>query len=325
MAKSTTTTKAKTKTTKKKPTTKAAAKTTKKTTTAKAATKPKATTTKTTSKVVKSTKDTKVTVTKSVSKVDAFIGVLSRWQVRAGLLLTALAVAAGFLMKSDSVQVFLGHLTKDELLSRSGTTLAAANHVVFEAEIRWLLVTVLAVAAMLALVRGTRYFAKEQAGVKARTQSLRWFDYGVTGALMFELVAVLNGVSDVIALKFGALFVVLAAFFGWLYERENASTNKPARALLVGAQVSVALPVLALAATMISTSIYGMVRSPWYAYAAAAVVAVGLIGTVRMLGRAVKNRNGAHDYSFVDRNYNVLSLATKALLAVVLIIGLYAK
>ncbi len=314
MAKTTSTTKAKTKTTKRKPTVKAATKTTM----ASAKVKKSAAIT---AKPVVAKHDTKVTI----RIVESRFAFLRRVQVRLGLLFTALAVAAGLLMNNESAQVLMGHLAKDELASRAGTVLAPAAHVLYEVEFRWLLVATLAVAAVLALLRGTRYFAREQAGMKRRVQTLRWVDFAITNVLMFEIVALLNGLQDAAGLKLAMVFVALAAYFAWMFERENAATGKPARATYRAAQVAVAVPVLALVLTMLATYVYGMERSPWYAYAAAAVVATGLLATIRAQWNAYKLRNGSHDYPAVDRTYTVINSLTKVSLAVVLIIGLYAQ
>lgn len=327
MATSKTTTKAKTKTTKK-PATKTAAKTTKKSA-VKATKKPTAATRAKAPVKKAASKAPAKARTASTGKVSVVVGkistLLGRFQVRVGLLLAALAVVAGYFMKSDAVQVYLAHLAKDDLLSRGGTTLASANHLLFEGEVRWLLVGTLAIAAGIALVRGTRYYAQEQVGVKARVQKLRWFDFAVTSALMFQIVALLNGVTDLVALKFGAVLVVIAALLGWLYEREVAVDGKGAQSLLVGAQVAVALPVIALLGTMYSTYVYGMERSPAYVYVASLIVVIGLVGTIRILSTATRKYTGSHDYYWVDRRHNILAVVVKVALAATLIIGLLAR
>lgn len=314
----TTTTKAKTKTTKKKPVAKAAAKTTKSTKTT--SVKSKKTTVKATPKPVK-TAAAKVTTKSSVSP----FAVLQRAQVLTAALYAALAVAVGFLVNNFSAQVFIGHLTKDELASRAGTVLAPAAHVLYEVEIRWVLVGALVVAAVFALLRGTRYKALEDAGVKARVQPLRWLEIGVTTAVLFAVAALLNGLQDGVALKLSMALILLGAYFAWMFERENAANGKPAKSVYLASTVSFALPVVMLATTMYSTYVYGMVRSPWYAYAAAAVVSFALLLTTRMQWNSYKKQNGTHDYIFVDRNYNRLSVVTKVALALVVIIGLYAN
>lgn len=232
-----------------------------------------------------------------------------------------LAVLAGYFVNTDSVQVLMGHLAKDELASRTGTVLAPAAHALYEVEFKWLLVTLLATAAIIAFLRGTRYYAQEQAGIKARVQRSRWIDFGITGALMFEIVALMNGLQDAVALKLSIVSILVAAYLAWVYERENAVTNKPSRSIYGATLVLIVLPVVVLAATMASTYFYSDVRSAWYAYAAAAVVGLGLILTVRMLNSA-KNRSSVGDYYFADRNYNILSAGTKVALAAVVITGL---
>lgn len=321
MAKSTTTTKAKTNTTKKKTAVKSATKTTKATTS-----KSKKPVAKAAAKTTSSAKTTKATKSATASKAASTrLSLFKRPQILIAGLYAALAVAAGLLMNTASAQVLLGHLAKDELASRAGTVLAPAATSLYEVEFRWLLVALLVAAAVIAVLRGTRYKALEDAGIKARVQPLRWVEFAVTGAIAFEIAALLNGLQDAMALKLSMLSIVLAALLAWLFERENAATGKPTKSIYVASALAAALPVVALLVTMYGTYVYGMERSPWYAYAAAAVVSLGLLVTVRSVRNAFKTHNGAHDYVFVDRNYNRISVVTKVALAVVLIVGLYAN
>lgn len=326
MAKSTTTTKAKTKTTKKPVTKSASAK--KPATTTKAKKAPaKARTTK----VAASTKakkpvapkataaaksSTKQAVTKTVARYH-------RGYVFAALALAIQAIIAGLVMKADSVQVFLGHLAKNELASANSTVLAPAAHPLYEIEFRWLLVVFLGVSAVFALLRGTRLLARENAGIKLGVQPMRWIDYAVTGALAFEIVALLNGLQDAVALKFGMLSIALSAYFAWMYERENAVSGKPARASLLGSQLAVAVPVVALLVTAWGTYAYGIVRSPWYAYAALAVFIIGAVATLNRLKRTAVA--GKHDYLTLDNSYTLWNVLGKVVLATILIVGLYAQ
>lgn len=315
MAKSTSTTKAKSKTTKKKPATKRAVKSAKTTSTKSKKTTVKKSSAKTAKPAIKAPV-AKTVVAKSGNKLEF----LSRTQTRLGALFGLLAIAAGFLMNTTSAQVLLGHLTKDELASQAGTVLAPAAHVLHDAEFRWLLVALLSISAVIAVLRGTKYYAREQAGIKARISSARWIDFAITGALSFHIVALLNGLQDAVALKFAAVSIILAAFLAWVFERENAATKKPARAVYIASAVAITVPIVLLVATMYSTYVYGLVRSPWYAYVAAIVVSVGLLVTVRGVWKATKQQL---TYAATDKKYNLVSAGTKVALAAVLIAGLY--
>lgn len=312
MATSKPTTKAKTKTSKKKPAVKAAAKTTKKS----VATKAKKTTAKKPAVKV-AAKATKPVVTTGK------LAFLKRPQVVHGVILAAVAALAGVLINTFSAQVLLGHLAKDELASRAGTVLAPAAHVLYDVEIRWLLVVLLAFGAVFAVLRGTRLKAKDEAGLAARVQPLRWIDVAVTGALSFEIVALLNGLQDAVALKLAMVSILLAAYFAWIYEREQAATGKPSRAILIASQVTTWIPILVLATTMLGSYVYGVVRSPWYAYAAAVVLTIGLAATPRNLKKLTGI--GKSGYAAFDKLLNTQSLILKVVFAAVLIIGLYSK
>lgn len=317
MAKSTTTTKANTK--KNAPAKTAAAKTTKSSVKAKTS-KSVAVSKKT---VTKKAPVKVAEVKKTTAKKPALTSRFNQQYVLAGVILGLQAVIAGVLMKADSVQVFLGHLTKNELASNATTVLAAAAQPLYEIELRWVLVAFLGVSALFAILRGTKWQHREAAGVKSGVQPLRWVDFAITGAILFGLVGLLNGVQDVVALKLGMLAIALTAYFAWMYERENAATGKPARASLIGSQVAAAVPILVLVATMWGTYIYGMVRQPWYAYAAAAAFVAWLCVIQYKLKKTPVS--GKHNYIAIDKSYNVLTFLARTAVAVVLIVGLYAS
>ena len=323
MATTTTKSKAKTKTTKKPAAKAASAKTASATKTVKTTAKASASKAKTVKKTVAKKPAAKAPAKVAVNKVVATTSGRNNTFLMFGAIFALLAGFAGYFMKLDTVQLFLGHLTKNELASSAGAVLVSAAHPLFEIEFRWLLVVLLGVSAVFAIVRGTRWQAREIAGVKAGVQPTRWIDLAITGALIFQIVALLNGLQDVVALKFGALSIALLAYFAWMYERENAATGKPARASLIGAQLAALVPVVMLGATLYGTFVYGAVRSPWYVYAALAAFVLWLLATVTTLKRTPQV--GKHNYLSVDTAYNVQAVVIKVVLAVILIVGLYDK
>ena len=330
MAKTTSKTQAKTKTTNKNRAVKSTAKATKPA--AKAARTTKATASKTVKKPVtkvpaKTTKSTiKAAEAPRVAKVNNGVTpLLNRIQVQLAIIFAVLAGLAAYFVSTTSVQVFLGHLTKDELASTTGTVLAPAAHVLYEVDYRWLIVGFLVLSAVIALLRGTKYLATESTSVANKANTLRWIDYALTSAVAFSIVALLNGVQDLIALKLCAIAIIVAAYLAWVFEREKSVTNKPTRSIYVVSALLTVIPVLFLVVTMISTYVFGTdgasvaVRSPWYAYAAAAVVSISLLATTRMQWNGFKK---SYDFAFLNRNFNRLSVVTKLLLAVILIAGL---
>lgn len=320
MAKTTSKTQAKTKTTNKKPAATARAKAAKTTKTAvvKATKKPAVKT------PVKATKST-IKAVATPKQFESRAPLLNRVQVQLGIVYAVLAGLAAYFVSNASVQILLGHLTKDELASTNGTVFAPAAHVLYEVDYRWLIVGFLVLSAVIALLRGTKYLATETAGVRNKTNLLRWVDYALTGSVAFSIAALLNGVQDLIALKLSAIAIIVSAYLAWVFERENAVTGKPTRSIYAVSALLTVIPVLFLAVTMASTYVYGTdgaataVRSPWYAYAAAAVVAVSLLAATRMQWSAFKKK---YDFTFVNRNFNRLSVVTKLALAVILIVGL---
>lgn len=311
MAKSTSTTKAKTKTTKKKPVTKAPVK--------KQVAKKKVTATKATTKAVVA----KQASSKAKPKVKITLpSGLSRFArlnlVGAGLFLI-LAALTPKLMGQESVQLFLGHLTKNELASRTETVFAPAAQALYDVQFQWLLVVTLVISAGLMILRATKFRAQEEAGLTSGVQKYRWVDFGVTTALFFEIVALLNGLQDVLAIKFGILSILTGAFFAWMFEREKAATGKPAKASLIGATVALVFPLIAIATTMVGTYVYGIIRAPWVAYAAFAILAVGILLNLRTQWDSYR---GVNNTSYLARMYEGQHFVMKLALVVVLLVGL---
>ena len=322
MAKNTTSTKDKTKTSKR---TSAAAKTAadktvKKTVKAPVAKKTdvpakKATVVTTDSKATEAVKRPRV----SISRAATTSAGLRKFNLFAAVVLAAAAGAAGSLMKLDSYTLGVGHATKDALLSVDRTVFAPAQTSMFDLRVVWVLAGIMAIAALLALLRATKLRAYERRGLDKGVMTWRWIDLGITGALMLELVALLSGMNDLASLNMVGLFVGLAAVLAWMAERANAAKSS-SKAEFVVASIAGLIPFLAVAGYLLDTSFYGMIRLPWFIYAAYATLLIGYGLIARQLALVLKGK--ATVYLTAERNYARLGLLTKVAFAVIIIVGL---
>jgi hypothetical protein len=247
---------------------------------------------------------------------------LHRLHVFSAVAFVILAVLTAALMKTTTYKLDIGYLAKDELLSQTSTVLTPASHYIFDIELRWVLAIVLVLSAIIPILSITKLHDKYHQYLKDGIQKLRWMDYAVTLALTLEIVALICGVSDIMALKLIGGLVGVTAVLGWVSERQNKGANTPVWSPFVISVFTGALPWVVIAASIIGSHVYGMVRLPWYAYASAVAVFVGYtllaLNQFNYLRRLKKWQN----YEFVERNYAALNLVTKAALTIVLVVGL---
>lgn len=234
-----------------------------------------------------------------------------------------LAVLSGVLISNKTYPITLPHLTEDSLLTQHGAVIVPASKLLFDFAIKWLLLGTMVVAAILPLLQATRWQTSYQKALKAKVSLWRWVDAALINSLLLGVVAMLFGVTDLLALKFGGIIVVLAFVFIWLAERQPLANKKPSRLMLVLGALTLALPVLFLILSGLGTITYGSIRASWYVYAAFGIAVVGLKATVWNLRNQLVGYKAWKDYLVAERNYLVINLVTRIALVAVLLIGLH--
>lgn len=271
-------------------------------------------------KVTKSARTTSSTATKStkISKTSS----LRKLNQLSAVLHIAGAVLAAVFMGNATLQFFSGLMTRDELASGASTVFIPAIHHLYDIEIRWIVVALLLVGAIVPLInvfRSDRY----QATLKARRNPLRWASTGIVGGAMVAVVAALSGVEDIMTLKVIGGLVIIAAALGWLAERQNgdktASPDKTACSIGV---VSGLLPWLIILTYAFGTPLWGMVRYPWYVYALYASVLAGFAAYTVNGCKYIRRLRVWANYETLERNYVVIDMLTRVSFAVILIVGL---
>lgn len=239
--------------------------------------------------------------------------------ITAGLL-ALLALAAGYFMNNTSYQLTIGHLAKDDLTSAANSVLAPAAQAIYDVELRWLVVATLVLSLILPILYLTK-LANRYAAYLNQTRMLpfRWIDFAVTGALIVETVALVNGTSDLPTLKLLAGVMVVTALTGLIAERQNDTARTPVRSAYFTSLFTGLLPLLFIAAYIVATVIYSTAELPWYVYALFAVALLQYVGWMRNLRMHLRGANNL----IVERNYLAISLLTKAAFAIVLIAGFF--
>lgn len=253
----------------------------------------------------------KVIVTKSNE-------LLNRLQLASVLAFVILAVLAGWLMKDDSYQLTASYLTKDEL-ARQGDAFLPAIRDVYDLNLRWVLVSILAVSAVVPLLILTKLKNAYGQAIKTKVQTLRWVDGAVTWALLVGFVAFLSGEHSVMTLKLIAVLTAITMLLGWLSERQNKTGDRVP--FILGLFTSLAV-LAALPMALVSTYIWGVTNLPWFTYMAAGVAASGLVLWQFNHYNYLRGFRSWKNYEVVERNYLIINLATKSIVALALIFGL---
>lgn len=282
----------------------------------------RATTAKAKQSVSKTTKVTKPARATSSMKKSTGSSPLHRLHQLSAFLHVIGAVVAAVLMGGASLQFFTGLMTKDELASSASTVFVPAIHHMYDVEIRWVVVVLLALGAVMPLIR---VFKRDrfQAVLKAKSNPLRWADKAVLSGAMVAVVAAISGVEDIMTLKvIGGLIVVTAAL-GWLAERQNADPKaSPDKSAYFISLLSGALPWLIILAYAFGTPLWGMVRYPWYVYALYASVLVSSAAYAIASYNYVRRFRAWANYEVLERNYLIIDIFARVSFAAILIIGL---
>ncbi len=260
--------------------------------------------------------------TASVTSKFAIVKGLRRLHTVSAVVFGLLALAAVFFMKHATLPITMPYVTQDALASNSSAVLVSASRRLWDLQLRWAVVAVMVLSLIVPLLYMFKYPKKYQRALDNKIVFWRWLDLAVTGAVMVEVIALLSGIQDVVSLKLIGLTMVLVAMFGWLGERHkklNGGRSKTTFTLLV---LTKAVLIVLLAMPLIATLIYGMVRCPWYTYA----LFVGLVASLVLYAfnqyNFLRDYKNWRDYIVVERNYTLISLATKLGFGLVLVIGL---
>ncbi len=258
-----------------------------------------------------------------VSKSAAVLttAVLRRWHLISAGVFAILAVVTAFVANASTYEITLAHATKDNLASGSQTVFASAAHVFMDIDIRYLLIATLVASAIFSLLRATRLKAREERNLNGHVVPLRWLDFAVTFGALIGLVALLAGISDLVAVKLLAVVTIFSYFFAWLAEREAANANTQSMLFGMAGGVSTLVTWVYIATAFIGTAVYSDVRYTWYVYAAAGALLLGQVLIAKNQKRASALAK-AGKYLAVEHRYIALNLLTKTAVAVILIVGL---
>jgi hypothetical protein len=230
-----------------------------------------------------------------------------------------LAALAILLMGGQSTSLVWEYSTTDNVSVETSNQLGSAEKTLFDFEYRYALAGVLAFSAVLLILLATNYKRQYGKTVKAKISGWRWAYMGLSSAVLLEFVALVFGINNLAILKVIGLVIILTVIFAWIAERETAQSKSPKWfAYIAGLVCGIAawLPIIGVAK---GTWLFGMASFDWYVYAAGAAALLGFAGFAYNQHKVLR---GKFSYELGERNYFAIDLASKALVAIVLIIGL---
>lgn len=302
--------------------TRAASTTKKRTTKAAAAKKAPAKKTRSTAKRTTQKKKTTTKQAKNTSllhKLQVKLHGLRGLHALSAIVFGALIACVYVFMEAIERTVSVSYAATDAL--RGEEVLAPAIRDVFTFDVRHGVAALLGIGLLYSVFVATRgwnsYLAKAEKGATAN----RWTLAVVLGVVGFALVAVLNGMYDLVLIKSLAILLVGAGYLG--YQSDVTTAKKQKARFFIASVVAAVVAVAGLVAFIAFSMIYGAML-PLQAYLAADVLALALIAyAVNQLFR-MKGKKGFVTAIDVERNYTLITTFALILFAATLVIGYMA-
>ncbi len=164
------------------------------------------------------------------------------------------------------------------------------------------------------LVASPQFFDRYAAGLAAHRNYFRWVEYSLSSSVMIVLIALITGVSDVVAII--ALFGVNASMilFGWLQEKYEEPGNGGWIPYIFGC-IAGAVPWIAMLFYILAIGGPGDTKAPAFVYGIVLSIFI-LFNTFAIVQYLQYKKVGKwSDYIRGEKTYITLSLVAKSALA----------
>jgi hypothetical protein len=164
------------------------------------------------------------------------------------------------------------------------------------------------------IVASPQFFPRYAAGLAAHRNYFRWVEYSISSSVMIVLIALITGVSDVVAII--ALFGVNASMilFGWLQEKYEEPGNGGWLAYIFGC-IAGAIPWFAILFYVLAIGGPGDTKAPAFVYGIVFSIFL-LFNTFAIVQFLQYKKVGKwSDYLRGEKTYITLSLVAKSALA----------
>jgi hypothetical protein len=240
---------------------------------------------------------------------------LRYWNIGLAIIFVLQAIAIFLIGKAVTLPVVTNYLTNDALASKAAghTVLAPAVRQLFDFDIRYLILVFLLVSAITYALIATVWRTKYEAGLQKKSNAIRWIQQGLTAALMFVLISMLNGIYAATALLAVVVLVGVIHFLGFFGESKVADWRSKLQTFVAvcvsGATVWIIIGLYLKGAIMYGT---GLSKYVYWIDGLVFVVTLGLgynkLQSLRAQGRWA-------DYLFAERLYMILGFVAQTALA----------
>jgi hypothetical protein len=250
---------------------------------------------------------------------------LKKWNTWVAVLLGLQALAILLLTANKTYPVNVSYLTLDSLQSTTSGTqvLVPAVHHLFELNMARLVAAFLLIPALVHVSMATWYRLRYETDLANGMNRMRWFEYAISGGLMFVAIAALVGMSDLVSLGLGFALAAVTCLLGYVMETHNPFKKRAAAtwtSYVVGATAG-GLAWAGITVTLLASSLLGSGNMPAVAYwvYGASLVLFGAFAVNLYL--QYKNSGPWSNYRYSEWVYLVLGFVTKSLLAWLIFAG----
>jgi hypothetical protein len=184
-----------------------------------------------------------------------------------GLVYLLQVVAVLILSKATYFAIRTNYQTTDSLASQEGNqVLAPATRDMFDLNVVYLLVAILAVSAIAHLLIATVYKTSYQANLAKSHNKIRWLDYSVSFSLTIVVASLLAGIHDIVTLLAIVVLTIISAVLALSVESKSISSKTVDwRSLMVALGASLAVWT-GIFIYVTHSVVYGQVSIPNYIY-----------------------------------------------------------
>ncbi len=235
------------------------------------------------------------------------LGALRWWNIVIGLILAAQAVVMGILMKDFSIDVVATYMT-----GPPGSPQELVE--VFGLPIGWGVLSFVIISAAALFIIGTVAFNWYTDNLRQSRNYGRWIEYFFSSSIMIVLIAMLTGITEMVALL--AIFGVNASMilFGLLQEKYERPGNGKWLPFIFGCFAGI-IPWVGVVLYVLAPGSASEVSPPGFVYGI--IVSLFLFFNVFALNMWLQYKKVGpwRDYLFGEKVYILLSATAKSALA----------
>lgn len=229
-----------------------------------------------------------------------------------------LAIIVGVMLTPFTKDILLDYQARDVFVTSETVNLGPATEVLFNLDLKYLLIAVLGVGSIVSLLIATRLYKRYEASVKLGISGTRWILFSIASVFVFEFVALLAGVQDIMTLKVVSALVIVAGILAWVTERESLGAKRLVKLPFYGTIFAYILALTPIATSLVATTLLSAERFSWYVYVISIVLGLSVLAIIMNLRASIVN-NKSLEYVVYEQRFIRIDQITKLLIVLVII------